>query len=80
MMTRAPAALANWRAKMETPPVPRQRTVWPGFDGIAGGQECVPCGDCGAGERGAFFEGVVVGEENDAVFVERDQFGEHTVC
>jgi len=31
MRTRAPWALANWRAKMETPPVPRRRTVWPAW-------------------------------------------------
>src|SRR5215510_13495739 len=31
MMTRAPASLANWRAKMETPPVPCASTLMPGF-------------------------------------------------
>src|SRR5262247_2490558 len=31
MMTRAPASLANWRAKMETPPVPCASTLIPGF-------------------------------------------------
>ena len=30
-MTRAPWALANWRAKRLTPPVPRRRTVWPAW-------------------------------------------------
>jgi hypothetical protein len=32
-MTRAPQDLANWSAKMETPPVPWVRTVWPGLRG-----------------------------------------------
>ena len=31
MSTRAPWALANWRAKMLTPPVPRRRTVCPAW-------------------------------------------------
>ena len=32
-MIRAPPALANCRARIETPPVPSKSTSWPGFSG-----------------------------------------------
>src|ERR1700691_3231095 len=34
LITRAPPALVNCKAAMETPPVPRQSTVSPGFTGL----------------------------------------------
>ena len=54
-ITRAPAILANCRANVETPPVPRVSTVFARFQ-AARNEERIPCRNRRAGQGGGFFE------------------------
>ena len=77
-MTLAPASLANWRAKIETPPVPWVRTVSPGLIDPPK-TSAVPGRDRRAGEGRRFLEAEVLGNAYQALLGQHDLLGQHAV-